>query len=102
LVGSDVPLILPPDSRALHVVQRVRDEAHRFAIAGHRARRAKARQASVLEEVPGLGPAKRRELLKQFGGLQGILRAGIEDLQRVRGVSRKLAEAVYEHLHPDG
>jgi excinuclease ABC subunit C len=102
LLGSEVPLILPPDSRALHLVQRVRDEAHRFAIAGHRARRAKARQASILEDVPGLGPGRRRELLKQFGGLQGVLRAGIDDLRQVRGISRKLAEAIYGHLHPDG
>ncbi|MBS0396921.1 MAG: excinuclease ABC subunit C, partial [Proteobacteria bacterium] len=101
LLGSEVPLILPPDSRALHLVQRIRDEAHRFAIAGHRARRAKARQASVLEEVPGLGPARRRELLKRFGGLQGVLGAGIEDLARVRGIGRRLAEAIYERLHPD-
>jgi excinuclease ABC subunit C len=100
-LGSEVPLILAPDSRALHLIQRVRDEAHRFAIAGHRARRAKTRQASVLEDVPGLGPGRRRELLKQFGGLQGVLRAGVEDLQRVRGISRKLAEAIYGHLHPD-
>jgi len=101
LLGQEVPLILPPDSRALHVVQRVRDEAHRFAIAGHRNRRAKARQASVLEDVPGLGPGRRRELLKQFGGLQGVLRAGVEDLARVRGISHKLAEAIYGHLHPE-
>ncbi|MFO0452570.1 MAG: excinuclease ABC subunit UvrC [Pseudomonadota bacterium] len=101
LVGQEVPLILPPDSRALHVIQRVRDEAHRFAIAGHRSRRAKARQASVLEEVPGLGPGRRRELLKQFGGLQGVLRAGVEDLARVRGIGHRLAEAIYGHLHPD-
>ena len=102
LLSTDTPLILPPDSRALHVVQRVRDEAHRFAIAGHRARRAKARQASILEDVAGLGPSRRRELLKQFGGLQGVLGAGVEDFTRVRGISRRLAEAIYERLHPGG
>ena len=101
LPNDKTPLILSPDSRALHVVQRVRDEAHRFAIAGHRARRSKARQASVLEEVPGLGPARRRELLKRFGGLQGILGAGIGDLAAVPGIGPRVAEAIYQHLHPD-
>jgi excinuclease ABC subunit C len=100
LLGQEVPTILSADSRALHLIQRVRDEAHRFAIAGHRGRRAKTRATSVLEEVPGLGPSRRRELLKQFGGLQGIAGAGIEDLSRVHGISRRLAEAIYEHLHP--
>jgi len=102
LLGEDTPLILPPDSRALHLIQRVRDEAHRFAIAGHRARRGKARQASILEDVEGLGPGRRRELLKQFGGLQGVLGAGVGDLARVRGISRTLAERIYERLHPGG
>jgi len=102
LLGQDAPLILPPDSPALHVVQRVRDEAHRFAIAGHRARRSKVRQVSSLEDVPGLGPARRRALLKRFGGLQGILGAGVEDLAAVPGVGARLAEAIYERLHPDG
>ena len=101
LLGSDLPLILPADSRALHLIQRVRDEAHRFAIAGHRARRAKSRQVSVLEDIPGLGPARRREILKQFGGLHGVLGAGIDDLARIRGIGRGLAEAIYARLHPD-
>jgi excinuclease ABC subunit C len=102
LAHQDLPTILPPDSPALHLIQRIRDEAHRFAIAGHRQRRAKARRESILETVPGLGPRKRRELLRQFGGLQGITRAGIEDLEKVHGISRKLAESIYETLHAAG
>ena len=93
------PLRLPPSSPALHLIQQLRDEAHRFAITGHRARRQKARTRSPLEDIPGLGPKKRRELLKQFGGLQALTRAGIDDLQRVKGISRQLAEAIYERFH---
>ena len=100
LLDQDTPTILPPDSRALHLIQRVRDEAHRFAIAGHRRKRAKRHSQSILETIPGLGPVKRRELLKQFGGLQGILRAGIEDFIQIRGLGRELAQVIYEHLHP--
>jgi excinuclease ABC subunit C len=100
LLGHDTPLILPPDSRALHLIQRVRDEAHRFAIAGHRRKRAKRHSQSILETIPGLGPVKRRELLKQFGGLQGILRAGVDDFTQIRGLGRELAQVIYEHLHP--
>jgi excinuclease ABC subunit C len=100
LLGQDTPTILPPDSRALHLIQRVRDEAHRFAIAGHRRKRAKRHSQSILETIPGLGPVKRRELLKQFGGLQGILRAGIDDFVQIRGLGRELAQVIYEHLHP--
>jgi excinuclease ABC subunit C len=100
LLGHDTPTILPPDSRALHLIQRVRDEAHRFAIAGHRKKRAKRHSQSILETIPGLGPVKRRELLKQFGGLQGILRAGIDDFIQIRGLGRELAQVIYEHLHP--
>jgi excinuclease ABC subunit C len=100
LFGQDTPTILPPDSRALHLIQRVRDEAHRFAIAGHRKKRAKRHSQSILETIPGLGPVKRRELLKQFGGLQGILRAGIDDFIQIRGLGRELAQVIYEHLHP--
>ena len=100
LLGRDAPTILAADSRALHLIQRVRDEAHRFAITGHRRKRAKRHSQSILETIPGLGPVKRRELLKQFGGLQGIMRAGVEDFIQVRGLGRDLAEVIYEHLHP--
>ncbi|MDP9065390.1 MAG: excinuclease ABC subunit UvrC [Pseudomonadota bacterium] len=100
LLDRETPTILPPDSGALHLIQRVRDEAHRFAIAGHRRKRAKRHNQSILETIPGLGPVKRRELLKQFGGLQGILRAGIDDFVQVRGLGRDLAQVIYEHLHP--
>jgi excinuclease ABC subunit C len=93
------PLRLPPSSPALHLIQQLRDEAHRFAITGHRARRQKARTRSPLEDIAGLGPKKRRELLRQFGGLQALTRAGIDDLMRVKGISRQLAEAIYERFH---
>jgi excinuclease ABC subunit C len=100
LVNSDAPLTLAADSPALHLIQRIRDEAHRFAITGHRQRRAKARRESALEEIPGLGPAKRRELLRQFGGWQGIATASIEDLTRVHGIGEQLAQAIFDTLHP--
>jgi excinuclease ABC subunit C len=100
LLGQETPTILRPDSSALHLIQRVRDEAHRFAVAGHRRKRAKRHNQSILETIPGLGPVKRRELLKQFGGLQGILRAGIDDFVQIRGLGRDLAQVIYEHLHP--
>ena len=102
LAGQTTPTILPADSPALHLIQQLRDEAHRFAITGHRQRRAKARRTSPLEEIPGLGPKRRRELLKQFGGLQGVRGAGIDDLVKVRGISRSLAEKIYSNLHLDG
>jgi excinuclease ABC subunit C len=102
LAGEDQPRMLPGDSAALHLIQRIRDEAHRFAITGHRQRRAKARTHSVLETVPGLGPRKRRELLRQFGGLQGVVRAGVDDLAKVHGIGRKLAQSIYDTLHATG
>jgi excinuclease ABC subunit C len=98
--GQDAPLILPDDSPALRLIQRVRDEAHRFAITGHRQSRDRSRRESWLEEIPGLGPKKRRELLKAFGGLQGIRRASVEDLSKVHGISRQLAEEIYERMNP--
>ena len=96
---SHLELALPQESAALHLLQHIRDEAHRFAITAHRQRRGKARTQSALDAIPGIGPKKRKELLLHFGGQQEIRRASIEDLQRVPGISRQLAETIYEHLH---
>jgi excinuclease ABC subunit C len=92
-------IVIDTHSPALHLLQQIRDEAHRFAITGHRARRAKTRQQSPLEKIPGLGPARRRELLKYFGGQQEIQRASEADLARTPGISKKLAAVIYEALH---
>jgi len=92
-------IAMPTESPALHLLQQVRDEAHRFAITGHRQRRAKARKESVLEQIPGLGPKRRRALLKHFGGQQEIRRASETEIARVTGISKKLAENIYAHLH---
>jgi excinuclease ABC subunit C len=100
LAGQEAPLILAAGSPALRLIQRVRDEAHRFAIAGHRKARDRTRRESFLEEIPGLGPARRRELLKAFGGLQGVKQASVEDLAKVQGISRALAERIYERMNP--
>jgi len=102
LLGHKAPIILPADSPALHLVQQIRDEAHRFAITAHRQRRAKRRKRSLLEEIPGIGPKRRQQLLKQFGGLQELSRAGVEDIARVDGVSTRLAEQIYQAFHDRG
>lgn len=99
LVGQAGEVILPADSPALHLLQQVRDEAHRFAITGHRQRRAKARVTSELERIPGLGAKRRQKLLQQFGGIQEVKRAGVEDLARVDGISPVLAQKVYDIFH---
>ncbi len=99
LSGRDRPIILPTGSAALHLVQQIRDEAHRFAITGHRQRRAKARRTSVLEGIPGIGPKRRQSLLKQFGGLRQLSRAGVEDIARVEGVNKELAQRIYDAFH---
>jgi excinuclease ABC subunit C len=99
VAGREQPLVLPPDSPALHLIQRIRDEAHRFAITGHRARREKARLTSSLESIEGLGPARRRALLKTLGGLSQVRRASIDELARVEGISRTLAERIYAYFH---
>jgi len=95
----DRALDLDPASPALHLIQHVRDEAHRFAITGHRNRRDKTRRTSTLEGIPGVGPKRRRELLRFFGGLQGVKQASREELSRAPGISATLAEAIHRALH---
>jgi len=103
LVFSDgrEDLYLPEDSIAFHLILNVRDEAHRFAISGHRAKRAKARRTSALEAIPGLGPKRRQNIIKHFGGLQGVKQAGVEDLAKVPSISRNLAQIIYDVLRSE-
>jgi len=101
LPGRETALLLPPDSPAMHLIQQIRDEAHRFAIQAHRQRRAKARTASVLEEIPGIGPKRRQRLLREFGGLQALEAAAMEDIARVEGINRQLAQQIFAALHPE-
>jgi len=94
-------LVLNSDSPALHLIQHIRDESHRFAITGHKQRRDKKRRTSTLEELPGIGAVRRRELLRHFGGLKDISRASVNDLAKVNGISLRLAEEIYAFFHND-
>lgn len=97
--GRKQPLVMAPDMSAFHYLQSIRDEAHRFAITGHRQQRAKNAQRSQLQEIPGIGNMKRKALLQHLGGLQGVVRAGTEDLAGVPGISKQLAQRIYSFFH---
>jgi excinuclease ABC subunit C len=99
LTDQEQPIDFSPGSSALLLIQHIRDEAHRFAITGHRQRRGKAKRESLLEEISGLGPKRRQLLLKQFGGLQGITRASVDALSSIDGISKHLAQKIYDQLH---
>jgi excinuclease ABC subunit C len=99
LPDQDQPLDVTPNAAALLLIQHIRDEAHRFAITGHRQRRGKAQNKSVLEDIAGLGPKRRQLLLKQFGGLQGVSGASVDALASIEGISRQLAQRIYDTFH---
>ena len=99
LVDQEQPMDITSGASALLLIQHIRDEAHRFAITGHRQRRAKAKKESVLESITGLGPKRRQLILKQFGGLQGVSNAGVDALAGIDGISRQLAQRIYDNFH---
>lgn len=98
LSGKTNPLSVNPESASFHLIQHIRDEAHRFAITAHRGQRAKNRHTSILENIPGIGTKRRRELLRLFGGLQELKRASVEDLEQVPGINKELAIRIYQAL----
>ena len=100
--GNSTPIVLPHETPELQLLQRVRDEAHRFAITHHRIRRDKAMTESIMDELPGVGPARKRALLKHFGSPEAVLSATREELQNVPGVPQKVARDLYLHLNRTG
>ncbi|MBD3655610.1 MULTISPECIES: excinuclease ABC subunit UvrC [Marinobacter] len=98
---TDTVFRVPADSPALHLIQHIRDESHRFAITGHRARRDKKRRQSTLEGIEGVGPKRRRDLIRYFGGIQEIRKAGVDEIAKVQGISKGLAESIYAALHDE-
>jgi excinuclease ABC subunit C len=101
LIWADKSFSLPEDSKALHLIQHIRDEAHRFAITAHRKRRQKARVVSTLEQIEGIGAKRRHALLLRFGGMRELTRAPLEEIAKVQGISAALAKRIYEYLHGD-
>ncbi len=95
-------LRLPPNSPTLFYIQRLRDEAHRFAIGAHRQKRAKTFASSPLDEIPGIGPGRKRALLMHFGTTRAVRGAAVEDLEKVPGISRAMARNIHDHFHPGG
>lgn len=98
---DDEPVILPRNSEGMYLLQQIRDEAHRFAITYHRQQRSKRMRASALDAVPGLGPARRTDLVKHFGSVKKIKEASVEEIQAVKGVGPKLAQTIFDHLHAE-
>lgn len=97
--SPDQVILLPNHSPALHLIQHIRDEAHRFAITGHRARRGKARVGSLLDDIPQVGPGRRRALIRHFGSAQAVKSASVDEISKVSGVSKSLAQSIYDFLH---
>ena len=100
--SSAEPLLLPRESGALRLLQRIRDEAHRFALAYHQNLRKKTMRKSVLDGIPGIGDSRRKALIRKFGSLAGVKRASLEELMAVPGITRPVAEKLYETLHGEG
>ena len=95
-------ITLPPNDPVLFYLQRLRDEAHRFAIGAHRTRRAKSMAVSTLDDVPGVGPGRKRALLMHFGTARAVKGAALEDLEKAPGISRTMARQIYDYFHPRG